>query len=262
MITRIGRGKGTPLTTPSPERPDRVYFFGTCLMDAFSTDAALAGVRLIEREGVRVVYPPGQTCCGQPAYNSGFREEAKAVAARQVGLFPEQWPVIVPSGSCAATMKHHYPRLFLNDPLLPQVEAFSARVFELTEFLVNVLHVRLEDRGEPVRVTWHSSCRAARELGIRDEPKMLLRQLRNVQLIELQHETECCGFGGAFAVKQPEVSAAIVEDKVNDICASGAEYVLALDTGCLLNIGGTLQFRNRPVIAKHIAEFLWERVRD
>ena len=250
------------MITPWPERPERVYFFGTCLMDAFSADAALAGMRLIAREGVGVVYPPGQTCCGQPAYNSGFRGEAKTVAAYQMAIFPEAWPIVVPSGSCAATMKRHYPRLFADDPLLPRVEAFSARVFELTEFLVHVLHVHLEDRGEPARVTWHSSCRAARELGIIGEPKSLLRQLRNVELIELEHEGDCCGFGGAFAVKQPEVSAAMVEDKVSDICATGAEYVLALDTGCLLNIGGTLRFGNKPVVAKHIAEFLWERVRE
>jgi len=206
-----------------------------------------------------VVFPQGQTCCGQPAFNCGYAAEARAVARAQLALFREPWPVVVPSGSCAAMMRCHYPALFAGEPDLPEVEALAARVHELTEFLAGTLGVALEDRGEPVRVTWHSSCHALRELGIREEPKALLGQLANVELVPLARERECCGFGGTFAVRFPEISAAMVADKAADVAATGASELLAADCGCLLNIGGKLGKTGSAIRTRHIAEFLWER---
>lgn len=240
-------------------RPTTVYFFGTCLVDLFFPQAGMAGIELLRREGIRVVFPQGQSCCGQPAYNSGYKEEALKVARAQLALFTEDWPVVVPSGSCAGMMKTHWPDLFKDTPEEARATAVAGRVFELTQFLVNVLAVALEDRGEPIRVTWHASCHAQREMGVRDEPKTLLRQLANVELVELQREKECCGFGGTFAIRHPEISAVMVEDKVADIAGTGAKAVVSGDCGCLLNINGALEAGARPVAGKHIAEFLLER---
>ncbi len=240
-------------------RPDTIYFFGTCLVDLFYPQAGMAGIELLQREGIRVVFPQGQSCCGQPAYNSGYKEEALKVARAQLRLFTEDYPVVVPSGSCAGMMKTHWPDLFKGEPDEARAVAVAARTFELTQFLVNVLKVQFEDRGEPVRVTWHASCHAQREMGVVDGPKALLRQLANVELVELKREKECCGFGGTFAVRHPEISAAMVEDKVADIEGTGAKAVVSGDCGCLMNINGALEAGRKPVKGKHIAEFLLER---
>ena len=246
---------------PKIPRPQAVYYYGTCLVDLFFPEAGLSGILLLKREGLRVLFPRDQTCCGQPAYNSGYSEEARAVARAQIALFPEPYPVVVPSGSCAAMMKHHYPALFAGDPFERQAEDFAARVFELTQFLSEVLEVRLTDRGEPVRVTWHPSCHALREMGISEEPKRLLAQLNNVNIVSLSRERECCGFGGTFAVRHPEISAAMVEDKAADVASTGAPILLSGDGGCLLNIGGRLEAQGQTVQTRHIAEFLWERTK-
>jgi L-lactate dehydrogenase complex protein LldE len=238
-----------------------VYFYATCLVDLFFPDAGMAGIELLEAAGVRVIFPQGQTCCGQPAYNCGYWEEAREVARTQVALFPKDIPVILPSGSCAGMMKHHYPELFHGQPEEAQVRAFSARVFELTQFLVNELHVNLTDLGEPVKVTWHSSCHAVRDLGLVGEPKQLIGQLTNVELAPLTREHECCGFGGTFSVRQPEISGAMSCDKAADAEATGAAVVLSTDGGCLLNVNGTLEAKKSPLRVQHIAEFLWERTR-
>lgn len=243
-----------------PPKPETVYFFGTCLVDMVYPDAGMAAIRLLQREGLRVVYPRAQSCCGQPAYNSGFPDEARAVARKQLHLFPKDHPIVVPSGSCAGMMHRHYPALFAEDPDRRLAEEFAGRVFELTEFLVHVLDIRLEDRGAPVTVTWHSSCHALREMGVIQDSKSLIRQLRNVTLLELENEHECCGFGGTFAVKQPEISAAMVADKAADIRQTGAAVVIGGDCGCLMNITGALQHRRVPVTGQHIAQFIWERI--
>jgi L-lactate dehydrogenase complex protein LldE len=242
-------------------RPGTVYFYGTCLIDLFYPEAGMAGIELLRREGLEVVFPQGQTCCGQPAFNCGYSTEALAVARAQIALFRQPWPVIVPSGSCAAMMKRHYPELFAGEPDLPAAEDFAARVHELTGFLAGVLGVKLVDRGSPVRVTWHSSCHALRELGIGEEPKALLGQLANVELVGLARERECCGFGGTFSIRFPEISAAMVTDKAADVTATGASELLSGDGGCLLNIGGNLARQGSVVRARHIAEFLLERTK-
>ncbi|MCB1824175.1 MAG: (Fe-S)-binding protein, partial [Candidatus Competibacteraceae bacterium] len=173
--------------------------------------------------------------------------------------FPKDYPIIVPSGSCGGMLKHHYPKLFTDQPEAAEAQRFSDRVFELTEFLVKVLNIKLDDRGQPIKITWHSSCSALREMRVIDYSKSLVRQLKNVEMIELQRERECCGFGGSFSVKQADISSAMVADKVADIEQTGAALLLSGDCGCLMNIGGALKHHNSSIPAKHIAEFLLER---
>ena len=243
-----------------PEKPEKVYFFGTCLMDMFYPDAGMAGIKLLQQQGIKVIFPPRQTCCGQPAYNSGFPAEARAVARKQIELFPKNYPIVVPSGSCAGMMRHHYPKLFNNDSVIDRVMDFSERIYELSEFLVHVLNIKLDDRGGPIKVTWHSSCHAMREMRVTEDSKSLIRQLKNVDLVELQNEYECCGFGGTFAVKVPAISAAMVEDKAEDIRQTGASRFVTGDCGCLMNITGAMQHQNIAISGQHLAEFIWERI--
>ena len=243
-----------------PEKPETVYYFGTCLMDMFYPEAGMAGIKLIQREGVRVLFPRQQTCCGQPAYNSGFPAEAKKVALKQIEIFAEDYPIVVPSGSCAGMMKHHYPLLFEGDARLDSIQQFSNRIIELSEFMVRTLNVKLEDRGAPIKVSWHSSCHALREMHIIEYSKSLIRQLQNVELIELPNESKCCGFGGTFAVKQPDISGAMVGDKVADIQQTAAARLLDGDCGCLMNISGAMEYQKIPIKGQHFAEFIWERI--
>ncbi len=161
-----------------PSKPDKVYFFGTCVVDLIYPDAGMAAIQLLEREGLEVIFPQDQSCCGQPAFNSGFPDEARQVAREQIRVFHRDLPIIVPSGSCAGMMRCHYPELFEGTELQAAAEKFAGRVFELTEFLTRVLKVKLEDRGTPMKVTWHSSCHALREMGVIDDSKSLLRQLK------------------------------------------------------------------------------------
>lgn len=242
-----------------PPKPDKVYFFGTCLIDMFYPEAGLDGIRLLEREGIEVIFPDDQTCCGQPAYTSGYHDEARAVAAAQLGLFPEPWPIVVPSGSCGGMMRIHYPQLFAGIPQEAQARELAGRVFELTEFLVHVCHIRLVDEGEPQTVAMHTSCSARREMGLAETGPALLDQLEGVTRVEQARATECCGFGGTFAVRHPEVSAAMVEDKTQAIEAAGAEHFVTSDCGCLMNIGGRFEQQRRALHGEHIASYLWRR---
>jgi L-lactate dehydrogenase complex protein LldE len=239
-----------------------VYFFGTCLVDTLFPQAGIAAIRLLQEEGVRVVFPKQQTCCGQPAFNSGFPDAARAVADKQIRLFPEPYPIVVPSGSCAAMMKHHYPELFAGTSKETQVRRFADRVYDFSEYLVRVLKVRLTDRGDPIAVTWHSSCHALREMNVTRDAKELIRQLKQVEFIELKRENECCGFGGTFAVKQAAISAAMVKDKVADVAGTGAALLLAGDCGCLMNITGAMDTLGVSIPGKHLAEFIWERTHE
>jgi L-lactate dehydrogenase complex protein LldE len=237
-----------------------VYFFGTCLIDLSYPQAGLAAIRLLEREGVRVVYPQGQTCCGQPADSSGYVDEARAVARAQLDAFPEDWPVVVPSASCAGTMKHRYPALFAGTPDAERAFAFAGRVVELADFLTRVLDVKLEDRGPPTRVALHISCSARREMGVGGASLDLLGRLRNLDVVEPEHATECCGFGGTFAIKEPEMSAAMAADKAKAILATGASVLVGPDCGCLMNLGGTLGRLGGGPRVCHLAELVWERI--
>ena len=243
-----------------PKKPDAVYYFGTCLVDLMYPQAGMAGIKLIQREGVEVIFPQNQTCCGQPAFNAGHQHEAREVAALQVGLFPKDIPIIIPSGSCGGMIRKHYPGLFDDHDLQNEAESVARRTFELTEFLVHVLKIKLEDQGKPIEITWHTSCHAKREMEIEKEPKQLLKQLKNVTLVELEREDECCGFGGTFAVKEPHISAAMVKDKIEDIKQTGAKRLIGADCGCLLNISGAMKHAGMQTDHQHIAEFIWKRV--
>lgn len=236
-----------------------VYYFGTCLADLLYPEAGLAGMELLRREGVKVVYPAAQTCCGQPAWNSGYRDEARRVAARQISCFPEPHPVVVPSGSCAGMLKHHYPRLFAGDPMQPAAETLAARVFELTEYLVDILAYHPADLGPPVRVAVHSSCSARREMGVADRIEKLVADLENVTCVEQAYKAECCGFGGTFSIKQPEISTDMVRDKCSALRTAGADVVVSQDCGCLMNIGSAFDAAGDRIESMHIAQFLWER---
>lgn len=242
-----------------PPKPDKVYFYGTCLVDMFYPQAGLDGIRLLEREGIEVIFPDDQTCCGQPAYTSGYHDEARAVAEAQLALFPEPWPVIVPSGSCGGMMRTHYPQLFAGTGREDQARELAGRIFELTEFLIHVCHIRLADKGAPQKVAMHTSCSARREMGLAETGPALLGQLEGVTLVEQARAAECCGFGGTFAVRHPEVSAAMVEDKTRAIEDAGAEHFVTSDCGCLMNIGGRFEHQQRPVHGEHIASYLWRR---
>ncbi|MEW8351188.1 MAG: (Fe-S)-binding protein [Candidatus Thiodiazotropha taylori] len=240
-------------------KPDRVYFFGTCLIDLLYPKAGLAGMALIEREGVKVIYPANQGCCGQPAFNSGYRQEAQTVARAQLNCFPKEYPIVVPSGSCAGMVKHHWPELFAGEPDESQAIAAAERTYELTEFLVDVLALQLNDLGQPTKIAIHTSCSARREMGVADRIDRLIAQLSNVEVMDQSHKTECCGFGGTFSVKQPDISGAMVEAKCNALLASGADSVISQDCGCLMNIGGALEHQQRDLPTQHVAEFLLQR---
>ncbi|MFA7291605.1 MAG: (Fe-S)-binding protein [Rhodocyclaceae bacterium] len=245
---------------PSGPRPKDVYFFATCLVDLFCPEAGMDAIQLLEREGITVHFPENQTCCGQPAYTSGYADEARAVAKVQLDLFPENWPVVVPSGSCGGMMRHHYPKLFAEDPVLKaKAENLAERVFELSEFLLNVLKVEWKDSGKPTKVTLHTSCSARREMGTHLHARGLLAQLDGVEVLQQSHESECCGFGGTFAVRQPAISAAMAGDKADALKETGAERFLSADGGCLMNIDGTLEKRRDSFRGQHLASFLWER---
>lgn len=249
-----------PVPRPYPSKPTAVYFYGTCLLDTFYPEAGLAAVELIEREGVRVIYPQGQTCCGQPPFNSGYRAEALEVARAQLPLFPKPLPVVVPSGSCAAMMHRHYGELFRGDRDAGAAGEFSGRVFEWSDFMVNVLAARLRDRGPPVRVAYHPSCHLLREMGVRDAPRQLLAQLEQVEVELLPDAETCCGFGGSFSLKMERVSAAMVKDKCSAVAQSGAEVLVSLDAGCLMNIGGALEKAGAGTLCLPLPLFLKQRL--
>lgn len=252
-----------------PAKPDCVYLFATCLIDQFAPEAGMDTVRLLEREGIQVHVPDGQTCCGQPAYSSGYPDQARDVARQQIDLFPEAWPIIVPSGSCAAMMRHHYPKLFAADAaLLPKVEALSERIYELTEFLVHVVGFNRQDAKENSTIALHTSCHARREMQAHETSATLLQRLSNVTVVSQERAEECCGFGGTFAIRHPDISAAIVSDKVDSLRQAGAQQVVSADCGCLLNILGRAakldEIAHSPapsLTGEHIATFLWRRTK-
>ncbi|MCW9077929.1 MAG: (Fe-S)-binding protein [Gammaproteobacteria bacterium] len=239
--------------------PEKVYFFATCLIDLMYPKAGLAGMQLVKRAGVEVIFPRDQTCCGQPAFNSGYRDEALAVARAQLACFKRDIPVVVPSGSCAGMIKHHWPELFEGESDEQRALDVAARTYELTEFLVDVLDVRLNDLGTPTRIAIHTSCSARREMGVADRIQSLVAQLDSVEVLTQDRESECCGFGGTFAVKQADVAGAMVKDKTDALRATGAERVISQDCGCLMNIGGAFEHQGDGPTTQHVAEFLLER---
>ena len=237
-----------------------VYFYATCLGSAAMQETVLNGIRLLRKENVEVIFKKNQTCCGQPSYNTGYFDETKAVALYNAELFEGDYPIIVPSGSCAGMMSFDYLHLFKDESNYEKVAKFSKRVIDLSQYLDEVLKVKYEDKGAPIKITWHSNCHALRVQKSVNSSKNLLKQLKNVELVELTHEEECCGFGGTFSVKEPEISNAMAIEKVKDIQNSGAKYVISGDGGCLLNINGTMSRMGLDIRGVHLYDFLLKRL--
>lgn len=238
----------------------RVSLFATCLGDQFFPDVIECVATVLERLGVIVSFDPAQTCCGQPAFNTGYVDEARGVAARLLDIFDGADYVVAPSGSCSTMVRVFYPELFAQDAArLAQARALGARLYEFSEFLTKVLHV--EDIGAEFahRVTYHDSCHLLRELGISEEPRRLLRAVRGLDLVEMDDYKLCCGFGGTFSVKFPEVSVAMGNDKLEAAARAGAEYLVANDSGCLMHLAGLIHRRGLPLKTLHLAQVLAQR---
>ncbi len=238
-------------------RPPAVGLFATCLVDLFRPSVGFAAVKLLEDAGCRVEVPMAQTCCGQPAYNSGDRGDTRAIARQVIETFERFDYVVVPSGSCGAMLKKHYPGLFSGDGAWEgRARRFSEKVFELVSFLTDVMGVSSLDVRLEGTVTYHDSCSGLRELGVRDQPRRLLKSIGGLEIRELGDAEVCCGFGGTFCVKYPEISNRIVGKKTKNIAAAGADMLLAGDMGCLMNMAGKLRREGSAVEVRHVAEVL------
>ncbi|MCJ7703775.1 MAG: (Fe-S)-binding protein [Anaerolineales bacterium] len=235
-----------------------VQLFITCLIDTLEPQIGEAVVQVLERAGVNVAFPKDQTCCGQPAFNAGMWPEARKTAIHTIQVFEAApGPVIIPSGSCAAMILHGYLELFADDPAwLPRAQALAERAFEFTEFLVDVLEITDLGARYPGLITYHPSCHLLRGLGVNDQPRTLLSNVGEAEYIELPHQDECCGFGGVFSVKHPEISAEMLKKKLENIQATNAPTVVVCDTGCLMHIGGGLHRDGKYQKVMHIAEIL------
>lgn len=250
-------GKAESGADRPPANP-QVGLFVTCLVDLFRPTVGFAAIKLLEQAGCRVEVPTAQVCCGQPAYNSGDRADAAAIARDVVKAFEDYEYVVAPSGSCAGMIREHYPRLFENDPAwAPRAHHVARRTWELLSFLTDVMGVsRVDGASYPETVTYHDSCSGLRELGIYDQPRKLMASVEGLELFPLPRTEVCCGFGGTFCVKYPEISNKMVTDKANDIVSTGAGTLLCGDMGCLLNMAGKLKRLGASVKARHVAEVL------
>jgi L-lactate dehydrogenase complex protein LldE len=238
-----------------------VQLFVTCLIDTLQPQIGEAVVNVLEYVGVQVKFPTDQTCCGQPAFNAGMRFEARKMAKHTIQTFEsDPAPIVIPSGSCAAMLRHGYPELFADDPeWLPRAERLASRTYEFTEFLVDVLHISDVGASHPGKATYHSSCHLLRELGVDRQPRALLANVRGLELIELPHREECCGFGGVFSVEHPEISAEMLKRKIQNIESTQTPLAIVCDTGCLMHIYGGLHKQGKPQRVVHIAEVLAKR---
>jgi L-lactate dehydrogenase complex protein LldE len=243
------------VSSPKGGQP-RVGLFVTCLVDLMRPSIGFAAVKLLEEAGCQVEVPV-QTCCGQPAYNSGDRGTSRALAEQTIDAFRGVDYVVAPSGSCAGMIKAHYPELFADDPnWLPRANALAAKTYELTSFLVDVLGVTKVDATFEGTVTYHDSCSGLRELGVRAQPRKLLASVKGLTLVEMAESDVCCGFGGTFAVKYGDISNAIVSAKTGNVAATEAATLLAGDLGCLMNMAGKLSRDGRRTEVRHVAEVL------
>jgi len=239
----------------------RVSLFVTCLVDQLWPSVGTSTVAVLRRAGCEVVFDERQTCCGQPAFNTGFRSDARVLARRFIEIFEESdtAAIVSPSGSCTA-MVHHFPELFPEDETWRRrAQAIAARTYEFSSFLIHVLGV--DDVGASFNgsVTWHDACHGLRDLGIHSEPRRLLRNVRGAEFVELPNADTCCGFGGTFSVKYPEISVAILDHKIEAIEKAGVRAVVSADASCLMQIGGRLSRNGSAVRAMHLAELLASR---
>jgi L-lactate dehydrogenase complex protein LldE len=243
----------------------RASLFATCIVDQFYPEVGESTARVLEKLGVDLDFPSKQTCCGQPAFNSGFWNDAKPLAKRFLEVFEGDRYVVAPSGSCVSMVRVYYEQLLRDDPeLRARAQAVSSRVYEFTEFIVDVLGVTdvpaVNASAGRKRVTYHGSCHAKRELGVDSQPRALLASLPGVETVEMPGSEVCCGFGGTFAVKYPEISGAMLNDKIEGIRATNAESVVACDMGCLMHIGGGMDRQDVPVKATHISQLIDELI--
>ncbi len=243
--------------TTDAVRPPRVALFVTCLVDLYRPSVGFAAIRLLQQAGCEVEVPRAQTCCGQPAYNTGDRATARDLAAGILDAFGGYDYVVAPSGSCAGMLKSHLPFLFDDDPnLRTRADRLAERTFELTSFLVDVRSFVPQRRSsQPTTFTYHDACSGLRELGVKHQPRKLLDAV-GASVTEMAEPEICCGFGGTFCVKYPEISGRMVTDKIRDIETTHANAVLSGDLGCLLNISGRLLREGSRIEARHIAEVL------
>lgn len=239
----------------------RAALFATCLADQLFPEVAVASVKLLRHLGVEVAFPERQTCCGQPAYNAGYHRETTQVAEHHLEVFEGFEYVVLPSGSCGAMVKTHYPELLNEAPeLFAKARDLASRTYELTTFITEIL--KIEDVGADLsdtRLTYHDSCHAMRFMGVRDAPRRLLKAA-GAEILEAANTEVCCGFGGLFSVKMPDISAAMARQKIAGIKATGAEVLTSTDAGCLMQIKGTLHREKVGIQVKHVAELLWEGV--
>ena len=241
---------------PSPQGM-QVALFVTCLADLFRPSVAFASIELLQRAGCLVTVPLQQTCCGQPAYNSGDYEATVPLAKQVIALLEPAEYVVAPSGSCAGMICHHYPRL-LEGAWRDRALQLAAKTFELTTFLNDIAHIKPQQgqlQAMP-EVAYHDSCAGLREMGIKEQPRQLLREQCGVEVSELEQAEVCCGFGGTFCAKMPEISGKMVDDKLNNVLATGARILTGGDLGCLLNIAGRAQRLGRDIEVRHVAELL------
>jgi L-lactate dehydrogenase complex protein LldE len=238
----------------------KASLFITCLVDQLYPQVGVATVNVLRRAGVQVDFPEKQTCCGQLSINTGYQKETSELARRFLDTFRDSEHIVVPSSSCAGMIKKHYPELFKDDPKYREAaNTIGARLYELSQFLVDVL--KTTDVGARYKgtVTFHPSCHGLRELGLDSQPQTLIKNVRDVAYVELSEMTTCCGFGGTFSVKYADISESLVEDKASNIVKSGADTLVGVDMSCLMNIGGTLSRRGAKVRVMHLAELLDSR---
>ena len=238
----------------------RISLFATCIVDQLFPKVGMAVAEVLERLGYRVDFPERQTCCGQPAFNSGYREEARSVARHFLNVFADADYIVVPSGSCCSMVAHHFTDLFDKDPeTLEKARARAPKVYEFSQFLLQVANV--EDVGARFDeiVTYHDSCHALREFGIKDGPRRLLANVRGLELHEMDAAEECCGFGGTFSVKFAEVSGGMARAKIDSIMRTGASTVVSIDSSCLMQLQGALSRAGLPIRTLHLAEVLASR---
>lgn len=245
-----------PPATVQPVSKPRVGLFVTCLVDLMRPSVGFAAARLLEEAGCEV-HVPSQTCCGQPAWNSGDRLTTRAIAEQVIEAFSDFAYVVAPSGSCAGMLRKHYPALFADDPnWRPRAHALAEKTFELTSFLVDVMFVSRVDAKLTAKATYHDSCSGLRELKVQAQPRKLLRTVEGLELVEMAENDVCCGFGGTFAVKYSDISNSIVSKKTENIAAAEPELLLAGDLGCLMNMAGKLSREGRTIQVRHVAEVL------
>ena len=240
-----------------PAPPRRVALFVTCLVDMFRPSVGFATIKLLEDAGCTVEVPATQTCCGQPAWNSGDRETAKAIARQVIAAFEGYDAVVAPSGSCAATIVKDYPQMLADDPAWAgRAQALAAKSHEIVSFLVDVLGVQGVAASCIGTATYHDSCSGLRSLGVKTQPRALLASVEGLNLTEMADSEVCCGFGGTFCVKFPDISNKMVGDKIGKAAATGAELLLAGDLGCLMNMAGKASRNGKPLRARHVVEVL------